>query len=145
MKTSNSLLAIAGFAVVVGLVIWASFARENISTESVFDTPTAAAPAEESVVEPAPRQATQKVAQSTSSDPLERTVRVLSEEAKAISAPAQTAEEAPIAKAEQAIARADAALAEAGLTVDPVSPPPSDTLHSARLDELQARLDQLPR
>ena len=145
MKTSNSLFAAAGFAAVVGLVIWASFARENIPTESVFDTPTAKAPAEESIVEPASQQATQKVAQSTPSDPLEHTVRVLSEEAKAISAPAQTVEDDPIAKAEQAIARADAALAEADLPVDPVSPPPPDTVHSARLDELQARLDQLPR
>ena len=145
MKTSNSLFAAAGFAAVVGLVIWASFARENIPTESVFDTPTAEAPAEASVVDPAPQQATQEVAQSTPSDPLERTVRVLSEEAKAISAPPQTAADDPIAKAEQAIARADAALAEAGLPVTPASPPPPATAYSARLNELQARLDQLPR
>ena len=145
MKTSNSLFAAAGFAAVVGLVIWASFARENIPTESVFDTPTAEAPAEASVVDPVPQQVTQEVAQSTPSDPLERTVRVLSDEAKALGASPQTAEGDPIAKAEQAIARADAALAEAGLTVDPVPPPSPDTLHSARLDELQARLDQLPR
>ena len=144
MKTSNSLFAAAGFAAVVGLVIWASFARENVPTESVFDTPTAEAPAKESVVDPVPQQAAQKVAQSMPSNPLERTVRVLSEEAKAISPPPQTAEGDPIAKAEQAIARADAALAAAGLPAAPVSPP-LDTAHSARLDELQARLDQLPR
>ena len=145
MKTSNSLFAAAGFAAVVGLVIWASFARENIPTESVFDTPTAEAPAEASVVDPVPQQATQKVAQSTPPDPLERTVRVLSEEAKAISAPPQTVEDNPIARSEQVIAWADAALAAAGLPVAPVSPAPPDTAHSVRLDELQARLDQLPR
>ena len=145
MKTSNSLFAAAGFAAVVGLVIWASFARENVPTESVFDTPTAEVPVEESVVDPVPQQAAQKVEQSTPSDPLERTVRVLSEEAKAISAPPQTAADDPIAQAEQAIARADATLVEAGLPVTPPSPPPPDTAHSARLDELQARLDQLPR
>ena len=141
MKTSNSLLAAAGFAVVVGLVIWASVARETVSTESVFDGPTAEAPAEETVA----AQEAEQVAQTTPSDPFERTVRVLSDEAKAISAPPQTAEDDPIAQAEQAIARADAALAEAGLPAAPASPPPPDTAHSARLDELQARLDQLPR
>ena len=145
MKTSNSLFAAAGFAAVVGLVIWASFARETIPTESVFDTPVAEAPAEESVVEPASQPSTQKGAQSMPSDPLERTVRVLSEEAKALGAPPQAAEEDPIAQAEQAVARADAALAEAGLPVTSASPPPPDTVHSTRLDELQARLDQLPR
>ena len=145
MKTSNSLFAAAGFAAVVGLVIWASFARETIPTESVFDAPTAEAPAEASVVEPASQPVIQKVAQSMPSDPLERTVRVLSEEVTALSAPPQVAEDDPIAKAEQAIARADVALTEAGLPFTPVSLPPPDTVHSARLDELQARLDQLPR
>ena len=145
MKTSNSLFAAAGFAAVVGLVIWASFARETIPTESVFDAPTAEAPAEASVVEPASQPVMQKAAQPFPSDPLERTVRVLSEEAKTLSAPPQAAEEDPIAQAEQAIARADAVLVEAGLPVTPAAPPPPDTVHSTRLDELQARLDQLPR
>ncbi len=141
MKTSNSLFAAAGFAAIVGLVVWASFARENISTESVFDTPTAEAPVEESLVASVAEQAIQ----TTQSDPLEHTVRTLSEEVTAVGTPPQSAEDDPIAKAEQAIARADAALAEAGLSVAPVSPPLPDTAHSARLDVLQARLDQLPR
>ena len=145
MKTSMSLFAAAGFAAVVGLVIWASFARENIPTESVFDTPTAEAPVEESVVEPTYQPVTQKVAQSTPPDPLERTVRVLSAEAKAINWPPQTGKDDPIAKAEQAISRVDAALVEAGLPVTPASPSPPGNVHSVRLDELQARLDQLPR
>ena len=141
MKTSSSLFAAAGFAAIVGLVIWASFARETVPTESVFDTPTAEAPADEPIAAPALEQ----VAQTTPSDPLEQTVDVLSEEVSALSAPRQPVDDDPIAKAEQAIARADAALAEAGLPVTPASPPPPDTTYSARLDELQARLDQLPR
>ena len=139
MKTSSSLFAAAGFAAVVGLVIWASFARETIPTESVFDTPTAEA--DESIAASALEQA----AQTTPSDPLEQTVDVLSEEVSALSAPRQPVDDDPIAKAEQAIARADAALAAAGVPVTPASPSPPDTGHSARLDELQARLDQLPR
>lgn len=145
VKTSNSLFVAVGFAATIGLVTWASFARQNISTESVFDAPTAEAFAQESIVEPAYQSAAQKVAQSTPSDPLERTVRVLSEGVKAMSASPQSAENDPVAKAGQAIARADAALAEAGLPVTPASPPPPDTTRSARLDALQARLDQLPR
>ena len=139
MKTSNSLFAAAGFAAFVGLVIWASFARETIPTESVFDTPTAEAPADESIAAPQLEQA----AQTTPSDPLERTVDVLREEVSALSAPRQPVEDDPIAKAEQAIARADAALAAAGVPVTPAPPP--DTTHSTRLNALQARLDQLPR
>ena len=139
MKTSNSLFAAAGFAAVVGLVIWASFARESISTESVFDTPTAEVTADESIAAPALEQ----VAQTTPSDPLEQTVDVLREEVSALSAPRQPVDDDPIAKAEQAIARADAALAAAGVPVTPAPPP--DTAHSTRLDALQTRLDQLPR
>ena len=135
MKTSNSLLAIAGFAVVVGLVIWASFARENIPTESVFDEQTS----EESEV----RQVAQT--ETIPSEPFERTVRLLSEEAQAVSELPQSTDADPIAKAEQAIARADAAMLEAGLPVGSVERPLFDTDRRARLDALQARLDQLPR
>ena len=135
MKTSNSLLAIAGFAVVVGLVIWASFARENIPTESVFDAQTS----EESEV----RQVAQT--ETTPSEPFERTVRLLSEEAQAVSELPQPTGADPIAKAEQAIARADAAMLEAGLPAGSVERPLFDTDRRARLDALQARLDQLPR
>ena len=138
MKTSSSLIAAAGFAAIAGLVIWASVARETIPTESVFDTPPVETPAEEKAVTETPEQ-------TEPSNPLERTVRALSQEAAAIGASPRPPEDDPIAQAEQAIARADAALTAAGLSVAPAPTPTSDTARSARLNELQDRLDQLPR
>ena len=142
MKTSHSLFAAAGFAAVVGLVIWASVARESVPTESVFDTPISETPAEQPAATPEPQAVANK---SALSDPLERTVRVLSDEVEAIASPSQPAADDPIVRAEQAIAQADAALAAAGLPTAPAMTPPPDTARSARLDELQQRLNQLPR
>ncbi len=137
MKTSYTLLAGAGFAAIAGLVVWASLARETVSTESVFDPPTAQATADAVVVAPAP-------VANTPADPLERAVRALSEQTAGVRV-TPSPDVGPIARAEQAIARADAALAATDLAVAPAPPPPSDTAQSARLNALQARLDQLPR
>lgn len=147
VKTSSSLFAVTGFAVVAGLVVWASMSRETLPTDSVFDPPaTEASVADSSATPVEPADAvTDPVAQTQTADPMERTVHALRDEVAVVGKPSTSKSEGdPIAQAEQAIARADAALAAAGMSTRPATRPP-DTPRSERLADLQARLDQLPR
>ena len=141
MKTSTSLTAAVLVVVVLGLVVWASMAREPVPTGTVFDVPATETPVEESTPPSESRQA----AQDGPSDPLEHTVRTLSQEVTDVRASAQSSEDDPIAKAEQAIARVDALLTASGIPVAPAPAPPSESARNTRLDELQTRLDELPR
>lgn len=145
MPEPRAVFAASIFAVVTGVIVWASVSREPLQDKSLFDV--AGSRAEPGVAPATPPNDTDALLNASSSKPsspsssLDRTIRTLNDDVGAIGQ-SPTGDTANATKsADEAIARADAALAAMGI-------PPSNTssqndARSEKLTALQAKLDRL--
>ncbi len=144
MPKPRAVFAASVFAVVTGLIVWASVSREPLQEKSLFDAAESKTDSGETSITPPSDEsapAGESPYKSTPSSSLDRTVRSLKDDVGAIGHSATSETANAVKSADDAIARADAALSAAG-----VSPPKNadkNNASSEKLTALQARLDRL--
>ncbi len=144
MPKPRAVFAASVFAVVTGLIVWASVSREPLQEKSLFDAAESKTDSGATSITPPSDEsalAGESPSKSTPSSSLDRTVRSLKDDVGAIGHSPTSETDNAVKSADDAIARADAALSAAG-----VSPPKTaykNNASSEKLTALQARLDRL--